>query len=457
MPARFSEGQFVGAIAEAFLAGAWDQDAMVARAAGVLGLGGRPRWLTGVVQRTLAWFGDAPPIPRVSELRRFLVEDRRLRTALARHLASGAVDSSHIDVLRLRPPPMLPATRLAGRLTIPALATAGQLAGWLGVAIDELDWFADLRGLIGRHSAEPLRHYRCVLAEKRGGRVRILECPKPRMKAMQRQILSGILDAIPLHDAAHAFRKERSILTSAAPHCGRDVLLTMDLREFFPSIHAGRVHAMFRTVGYPERVARLLTALCTTRTPADVLDDPRVDHLSRLFHRSPHLPQGAPTSPALANLCAWRLDCRLTGLAQKFGAAYTRYADDLAFSGDARPLRGIPRLRIAVCAIVLDEGFAIHRRKTRVVSRGHRQSIGGLVVNRGANVPREEYDALRAILHNCVRHGPESQNRASHPAFREHLRGRITWIASTHAERGQRLLKMFDAIDWAAPLLRQDD
>lgn len=167
-------------------------------------------------------------------------------------------------------------------------------------------------------------HYR--IFRKRSGSVRLIESPKPRLKELQRQILAFLLDKIPLHPAVHGFRVGRSIKTFAVPHVGQRVILRMDLQNFFPSISRARVQAMFRTAGYPERVADLLGGICTNATPRDVWNnlpfevDPVLLRETRSLYREPHLPQGAPTSPALANLCSYRLDCRLAGLARSAGA-----------------------------------------------------------------------------------------------------------------------------------------
>jgi hypothetical protein len=179
-------------------------------------------------------------------------------------------------------------------------------------------------------------------------------------------------------------------------------------------------------------------------------DESLLDAHWRLGRRlaAPHLPQGGPASPALANLAAYGLDVRLSSLARSWGGRYTRYADDLAFSGDRGWGRGTSRLLDAVEEIVRDEGFALNARKTGVMPRGGRQSLGGLVVNDRPRVPRAEVDVLRAILHNCARHGPGSQNRDAHPAFEEHLRGRIAWVAQHDPARGARLLAAHRAIDW---------
>jgi hypothetical protein len=168
----------------------------------------------------------------------------------------------------------------------------------------------------------------------------------------------------------------------------------------------------------------------------------------RQRHEIPHLPQGAPTSPTLANLVAFKLDCRLSGLAISAGATYTRYADDLLFSGDADFAAGAERLLAKVGAILIEEGFEANMRKNRVQRRGVSQRAVGMVLNVRMNPPREEYDRLKAILHNCVKKGPASQNRENHGDFQGHLLGRIAHIEWLNPEKAARLRRSFEKIVW---------
>jgi RNA-directed DNA polymerase len=239
-------------------------------------------------------------------------------------------------------------------------------------------------------------------------------------------------------------------------------VLRMDLADFFPTIGRGRVVRLFETLGYPPDVARQLAGLCTNTAPRELWSEELVGisragdaeamrrqsrEWERLYAR-PHLPQGAPTSGAIANLCAFRLDCRLAGLAKRAGADYSRYADDLLFSGEAEFSRRAEHFAAHVAAICLDEGFQVQHRKTRIQRAAARQEAAGVVLNVRPNIRREEYDRLKAILHNCRRHGPASQNRAALADFRAHLLGRIAHVAMLHPERGQRLRTMFDRVAW---------
>jgi hypothetical protein len=232
----------------------------------------------------------------------------------------------------------------------------------------------------------------------------------------------------------------------------------MDLRDFYVSMTSARVMAIYLTVGYPEPVARLLTGLCTNTVPLLVWNQTGRPELvgassaaawqARRLYRQPHLPQGAPTSPALANLAAFRLDSRLAGLARAAEASYTRYADDLVFSGGEAFARTIGRFPTHAAAIALEEGFAVQHRKTRVMRQGVSQRAAGIVINQKINIARHEYDQLKAILYNCARRGSRDQNRAGVRDFRAHLAGKVAHAIRLNPKRGEKLLRLFERIEW---------
>jgi hypothetical protein len=381
----------------------------------------------------------------------FLWSDDRFRKAWRKHAPVLHFSEWPIPVMNALagPPASWP---------IPAIATPAQLANFLEIEPRELDWFADCQTRERSSCVEPLRHYRYRWMPKPSGSVRLIEAPKPRLKRLQRRLLDEILVHIPPHEAAHGFRPGRSVMSFVAPHVGRAIVLKLDLRDFFVSITSARVMAIFLTAGYPEPVARLLTGLCTNTVPLTVWNEADGRDLdpvrspaawqARRLYRQPHLPQGAPTSPALANLAAHRLDARLAGIARAAQASYTRYADDLVFSGGESFARSIGRFPIHVAAIALEEGFTVQHRKTRIMRQGVRQRAAGVVINQKMNIPRADYDELKAILCNCARRGPHEQNRAGVPNFREHLAGRIVHASRLSPERGKRLTRLFDQIKW---------
>lgn len=442
-----STSLFLRNLATAFLAGPWDLEEMVER--GVQACALSKRLLRSVARRLRRAF-NSPAGLQPEQIAAVLRTDRALANAWQNHLNS--LDQSFWQLFWLAPR-MLPAQGTPSTWPVPALPTPAALAEWLNVGVRDLDWFADCDGRLAKISSGPLHHYTYHWLAQRSGKRRLLEMPKLRLKLIQRRLLHDLLDHIPPHDAVHSYRPSRSVATYTAPHAGRAMVLHFDLRDFFPSIRSSRVHALFRCAGYPTAVARLLTGLCTNGVPIDVYDDPALIDWSRKREHlriccAPHLPQGAPTSPALSNLCAYRLDCRLDGFAKSMNATYTRYADDLAFSGDENLERSARRFQVEVGKIVLEEGFELHMRKSRFMRQGVRQQLAGVVLNVRPNFRRQGYDQLKAVLHNCIHKGPASQNRLDHADFRGHLAGRIAYVAMINPARGRRLRALFHQIQW---------
>lgn len=431
--------------AAAFLSGEWTAEGMEISGAAALGADIGPNWLQRLIQEILE-AADTPYPPGPDKLAGLIYESRIFRRVQHRERTSPLIERTITASPRFAPAAPF------RDLDIPRLETLQDLSDWLGLPFSKIEWFADVEGYRASAAAEESRHYSYTWTPRKSGRPRPIEAPKPFLKTIQRQILRGILDPVPAHDAAHGFVKGRSCVSGAARHAGEDVVLAVDLRDFFPSIPARRVHGLLRSLGYPWGVARYLTGLCVTTMPPSAIralpPDDRPEWFTRARLRTPHLPQGAPTSPALANLCAWRLDRRLDGLARRMDARYTRYADDLAFSGDADFAQRADGFLRTVKAICRDAGFSVNPRKTRIMGKGGRQRVTGLVVNSHVNVPRAEFDALKAILHNSACHGPETQNRDAHPDFRRHLDGRVTWVENVNPRKGHRLRRAFQEIDW---------
>ena len=430
-------------LASTFLAGRFDEPSLLKYRQALLS---RQRaWFPKLVRRMLAHFGDDSR-PQRTKLIEFLLADEKLRAACD-------APSFHWQPPIVRPEFIAPNDDRA-EWSVPRWATTSELADWLGLAPNELAWFADRKGL-ERHVADgPLRHYRYRWFRKRGGQARLIEAPKSRLKIIQQRLLANLFEAIPTHAAAHGFRRGRSVKTYVEPHVGKTVVLRMDLQDFFPCIETSRLTGLLMSSGYPEEVARTLTAICSNRVPPDVWQTfPNRDNWEQrrqseqLLQRS-HFPQGAPTSPAIANLCAYRFDCRLTGLAAWGQATYTRYADDLLFSGGSDFAAKVKRFHIYVAAIALEENFQVNHHKTRIMTQSLQQRAAGIVLNVRPNVPRIEYDQLRAILHQAALTGPTVQNRDQHRDFRSHLAGRIAYMSQWNPQRGEKLQRLFERIVW---------
>lgn len=427
-----SQAQHVRRLAAALAAGPMDdRAAILARAKPLAGDLGKARWLEPLVRNLHLEFGETPrpTIRRIAE--RILGHPPFIKAWIA---GQGRILPLPVT------PQMAPASGAPRDWKIPPVTTLGELADELRLHGDDLGW------LVAHGQADHYRHR--WQAKPKSGRSRLIESPKTLLKFAQRQVLRKILAAIPPHEAARGFRPECSVRDFVEPHCGQDLLLRFDLEDFFPSISAARVLRIFLTAGYPETVARALTRLTTRATPHSILEEKALGWPERRRLATPHLPQGAPTSPALANLAAFRLDCRLAGLAEAAGAAYTRYADDLLFSGGPDFARQARRFEAAVGAIVIEEGFRPNHHKTRVLRQSQRQHAAGLVLNEKPNIDRRDFDRLKAILTNCVRHGPASQNRDRHADFAAHLQGKLAWVRFIHPGKEVKLRTIFEKIDW---------
>lgn len=323
------------------------------------------------------------------------------------------------------------------QLGVPVLATPADLAQALGLSIPELRWLCF-------HAEAPQKtHYVYFEIAKRSGGTRLLAAPHRRLAAAQRWVLDHVLARLEVTPHAHGFVPGRSTISNARLHVGRDIVVNLDLAEFFPTIAFPRVRGLFESIGYSPAVATLLALLCTESPRSAVIHD-GVTFWVAAGDRA--LPQGACTSPAISNLVTRKLDRRLAGATRKLGWTYTRYADDLTFSAGAPAAGSLALLLARVRHIVRDEGFMVNERKGRIQRRSQRQSVTGIVVNDKPGVPREELRRLRAILHRARTTGLAAQNRDQHPDFVAYLRGKIAYIAMIDPARAAALTSALDAL-----------
>ncbi len=330
---------------------------------------------------------------------------------------------------------------------LPVLKTPDDLAEWLGISIGKLAWLTHRTARGSRPDTVKQSHYVYEWLSKKSGGHRLIEAPKSDLKRVQTQILHEILDHVPTHAAAHGFVRGRSIVTNAEPHVGQRVVLKFDLDNFYTSIRYSRVVSIFRSLGYSREVAIWLGRLTTTSIPWD-LSSP-LKSFELVPYASRHLPQGAPTSPSLANLSAFGLDVRLTGLAESYELKYTRYADDLTFSGPGIVMPALSEIILLVEKVIRAERFNAKRSKRRVLRDCFRQSVAGVIVNEKLNVARNDYDLLKAILHNCRKLGPSTQKREVECDFASHLQGRIAHIRQLNPKRAEKLQQIYNNIDWS--------
>ncbi|MFO8083643.1 MAG: reverse transcriptase family protein [Desulfobacterales bacterium] len=281
------------------------------------------------------------------------------------------------------------------------------------------------------------KHYFSFHIHKHNGQLRKIDSPKPQLKRIQRKILDLVLQRVPLNSHAEGYVRQKSILTNARRHIGKEIVIRMDISNFFPSITFPRVVGAFEALGYPYNVAEMIGKLTTH------------DSL---------LPIGAPTSPAISNIICRKLDKRFVCLGQKCGFNYSRYADDIAISSSNSQLNQmIPFFD----KIIREEGFMVNQTKTIVMRNAGRQKITGVVVNQKTNAPREEVRKLRAVLHNCFKNGTGSEmhkwavyekncpeKKYSQSKFRASLLGRINYVRLVNPIKGEQLLQQFNQLNF---------
>jgi RNA-directed DNA polymerase len=267
-------------------------------------------------------------------------------------------------------------------------------------------------GDLARVAARAGAMYTLRRKHKANGMVRVLHVPSRELRSMQRRLLTRVLDPLPVSRHAFGFVRGRSVAAAAQRHVGQQCVIRLDVRDFFPSITRTMVERALSDDEVPPEAAALIARLVTFRG---------------------RLPQGAPTSPAASNLVFRPLDRRLAALARRRGLRYTRYADDLTFSGGG----GAPKIISPVSALLREHGFRLHEEKTRIQRRGAAQRVLGLVVNDRLGVPRMIRRRLRAALHRAAcAEGGASESRLAQ------LAGEVAYVAGISPSQAQRLRPM---------------
>ncbi len=370
------------------------------------------RYGTGALDQTREVV-EPTDAPRGPEQRRRAVRDQRLlpkrdklnpwakppslfAPATAARLFAPTFRTGNRDLRTLATDP----AQLA-RFGLPAWTTEAEVAAALGISLGAL------RHLTLHRHRERAPHYVTFAVPKASGGERLICAPKRRLKEVQRRLVRAFVDLLPVHDAAHGFRQGRSVRTAAEPHVGRQVVLRVDLEDFFGTVTFPRVRGLLVAYGYGYEVATVLAVLVTEapRQPVDI--EGTVYHVP-VGPR--HCVQGAPTSPGVCNALAYRLDRRLAGLAAQRGFAYTRYADDLTFSSDEP--RRVGALLGTVRDIVTDEGFRVNEAKTRVARAGRAQRVCGVTVNETLGLSRQARRRLRAMIHQARLQPPDEARAA---------------------------------------------
>lgn len=274
--------------------------------------------------------------------------------------------------------------------------------------------------------ADSKRYYQKMKIPKKSGGMRIIDIPSERLKEVQRWILKNILKNIKVHECSYGFQKGKSICDNAKLHAGKECVLNMDIKNFFPSIKFNDVFNIFYKRGYTKKVSY---------------------YLAKLVTKDGCLPQGSPASPMISNIVAAHLDKRLSGLAKKYGAVYSRYADDITFSGKSSIINMISFVK----KIIEDENFIVNDNKTRYAYSYQRQEVTGLIVNKKVNISKFYLKELKKEIYFCKKYGVSSHliKTNNHKSFyKEHLYGKAYFIGMVDRKLGMKILQELDSIMW---------
>lgn len=290
-----------------------------------------------------------------------------------------------------------------------------------------------LQYLAYNRKVSKINHYHTFELEKKSGGKRKISAPKPKLKELQNWILENILHQIPYTVEAHGFIKERSIVTNAKPHINKDIVVNIDLKDFFPTVTYKRVKGLFHKIGYSEEIATILSLLCTYSE----INETTLDGVTYYVQSGERkLPQGSPASPAISNMIVYKLDKKINGLAKKLNFSYTRYADDMSFSTNQENSENVSRLLYFTKKIIETEGFVIHPDKVHVMRKGMQQKVTGVVVNKKLNIDRIQLRKFRALLHNIEKNGWKDQKWGKAIHLINAIEGYINYVYMVNPEKG---------------------
>ncbi|MDZ8095828.1 MAG: reverse transcriptase family protein [Nostoc sp. DedQUE05] len=273
-------------------------------------------------------------------------------------------------------------------------------------------------------------HYLPFKISKKVGGDRIIYAPKPDLKAAQRWILDNILEKLEIHNAAHGFCKNRSIVTNAKPHVGANVIVNIDLQNFFQSISYKRVKELFSGFGYSESTATIFGLICTT---AEIVINGQINNTAS---ENRHLPQGSPASPAISNLVCRNLDSRLATISENLGFCYTRYADDLTFSASGNASPKTSDLIKNIKSIITSESFTVNDNKTKISGKSVQQEVTGVIVNKQLNISKKTLKAFRATLYQIEQEGLSGKTWGKSTNLIAAITGFANYVAMINPTKG---------------------
>ncbi len=308
--------------------------------------------------------------------------------------------------------------------------TAEEIAFAMGISREKL------RFLTLNSPASTITHYTRFKISKKTGEERNISAPCPNLKSAQRWILDNILEKLEVHSAAHGFCKKRSTVTNAKPHVGADIIVKIDLQNFFQSISYQRVKGLFRELGYSETAANIFGLICTAFEIEEIERDGKINYIAS---GNRHLPQGSPASPAISNLICRHLDSQIAIAAKNLGFCYTRYGDDLTFSGDGEAPRRISNLMKEIKFIIWADGFSINHNKTQILGRSVQQQVTGIVVNTQLNISKKTLKAFRATLYQIEQEGLSGKKWGNSTNLIAAITGFTNYVSMVNPSKGAEL------------------
>lgn len=325
---------------------------------------------------------------------------------------------------------------------LPFFANVADLAAAMNISVGEL------RFLSFQRKVSKVHHYKRFALPKKTGGVREISAPMPRLKQAQYWVLHHILYKIAPHEAAHGFVPTRSIVSNAQKHVGAETVVNIDLKDFFPTITYKRVKGVFLKLGYSPQMATIFSLLCTEIKADEVMLDGQ-----RYFVQSGErvLPQGAPTSPAITNILCRGMDKALNTLAGHYRLNYSRYADDMTFSGKFvhdEVENELQSFMKSLRHIIDSQGFILHPDKVRIMGRSKRQEVTGIVVNEKPSLEAKKLKAFRALLFQIEKDGLKGKtwNGKEGMELLHTLYGFANYVNMVHPEKGARFVEQAQAI-----------
>jgi RNA-directed DNA polymerase len=349
------------------------------------------------------------------------------------------------------------ATKLSDK-DLPVIFSIENLAMFMGVESKYIrNLIGDGKNNIKYEYEHKNKRYNYFKLKKRNGKFREIMSPAKELKYIQKWILVHILSKYQLAESCKGFRKDISIYHNAKVHENADMILKVDLLKFYDTITEKRIYGIFKSMGYVENLSYSFAKITTAKHRIDYwidFDKRSQEILKRLIVKKPSiLPQGAPTSPMLANIAATRMDLRFEGLAKKMNFNYSRYADDLTFS--IKTKQQLPSLKL-ITKIISEEGFYINDEKTIYMKKGCRQYVTGLTTTNGINVSKKYRKEISEHIFYCRKFGVLShleKRKEEFPKynsinFHDWLYGHLCFIKSINEEASKKMLDDFNKINW---------